>query len=231
MANHLDLEEQEQLDQLKNFWKQYGNLISWALISVMGAFASWNFFQYYQRSQATQAAAMFDEVERVIKSADAAKIDRVFVDMKDRFASTTFAQQTGLLVAKHYYSVGNVDATVAALSWVSEKSTDPGYQAIAKLRLAGVMIESKSFDKALKLLNSSFPVSFEALVADRKGDIFLLQGNKNEAISEYQKTFSNLDKPTEYRRLVEFKLSSLGAAPKGALDLPATNSVALEGNK
>jgi len=50
MAQHLDLEEQEQLDELKHFWKQYGNLITWALIAVLSAFAAWNGYQYWQRS-------------------------------------------------------------------------------------------------------------------------------------------------------------------------------------
>jgi predicted negative regulator of RcsB-dependent stress response len=213
MANHLDLEEQEQLDQLKHFWKQYGNAITWALIVVLGAFASWNFYQYWQRSQATQAAAMYDEVERVLKSADAAKIDRVFADMKDRFTSTTYAQQAGLLVAKQYYSVGNADAAKATLGWVADRSTDRGYQAIAKLRLAGLHVESKAFDDALALLSGSFPVGFVALVADRKGDIFLLQGKKLDAVAEYEKAFRGFDEHTEYRRLVEVKLNSLGVDP------------------
>ena len=214
MANQLDLEEQEQLDQLKHFWKQYGNFITWTLILVLGAFASWNFYQYWQRSQATQAAAMYDEVERIVKSADPAKIDRVFTDMKDRFASTTYAQQAGLLVAKQYYSVGNVDAAKAALGWVADKSSDQGYQAIAKLRLAGILMESKAFDDALKQLSGSFPASFGALVADRKGDILKLQGKKKEAIAEYEKAFRSFEERTEYRRLVEVKLNSLGVDPR-----------------
>lgn len=213
MANQLDLEEQEQLDQLKHFWKSYGNAITWALILVLGAFASWNFYQYWQRNQATQAAAMYDEVERVVTSADTAKIDRAFADMKDRFASTTYAHQAGLLVAKYYYSVGNAQAAKSALGWVVDKSSDPGYQAIAKLRLAGLLMDSKAFDEALQQLSGSFPASFEALVADRKGDILLLQGKKKDAIAEYEKAFKNFDQRTEYRRLVEVKLNSLGVDP------------------
>lgn len=214
MANHLDLEEQEQLDLLKHFWKQYGNLITWALILVLGAFSSWNFYQYWQRSQATQAAAMYDEVERAVNSADASKIDRVFTDMKERFSSTTYAQQAGLLVAKQFYSVGNINASKLALAWVADKSSDPGYQAIAKLRLAGVLIENKAFDEALKQLNGSFPSNFDALVEDRKGDIFMLQGKKTEALLEYQKAFKSFDDRMEYRRLVEVKLNALGVDPR-----------------
>jgi len=214
MANQLDLEEQEQLDQLKHFWKQYGNAISWALIVILGAFASWNFYQYWQRSQAAQAAAMFDEVERVVKSADAAKIDRVFGDIKSKFGSTTYAQQAGLLVAKQYYGAGNTQGAKSALTWVAENASDPGYQALAKLRLASVLMESKAYDEALKQLGGSYPANFEALVADRKGDILMLQGKKADALVEYRKAYKSFDEGAEYRRLVEVKLNSLGVDPQ-----------------
>lgn len=216
MANQLDLEEQEQLDQLKHYWSQYGNTITWALILVLGVFASWNFYHYWRNSQATQAAALYDEVERVVRSADGAKIDRVFSDMKDRFASTTYAQQAGLLVAKQYYGLGNTEAAKKALNWVAEASSDPGYQAIAKLRLAAVLMESKAYADAMQQLSGSFPANFEALVADRKGDVFLLQGKKSEAIAEYEKAFNAFDEQTQYRRLVEIKMNSLGVEPKSS---------------
>lgn len=210
MANQLDLEEQEQLDQIKHFWKQYGNLITWVLIAVLAVFASWNFYNYWQRSQANQAAALFDEVERSIQSGDSAKIDRVFSDMKEHFASTAYAHQSGLLAAGHYATTGKTDAAKSALIWVAEKSSDTGYRAVAKLRLAGILMDAKDLDGALSQLGGSFPTGFEALVADRKGDILALQGNKSKAIEEYQKAYRLFDPLTEYRRLVEIKLGALG---------------------
>ncbi|MCM2296318.1 tetratricopeptide repeat protein [Rhodoferax sp.] len=210
MANQLDLEEQEQLDQIKHFWKQYGNIITWVLIVVMGAFASWNFYNYWQRSQAQQAAALFDEVDRAVLASDASRMDRVFSDMKDKFGGTAYAQQAGLLVARQYITLEKPDAAKAALAWVAEQSSDAGYQALARLRLAAISLESKNFEEALKLLNMSYPASFEALVADRKGDVLVLQGDKAKAVAEYEKAYRLFDVRTEYRRLVEVKLNALG---------------------
>jgi predicted negative regulator of RcsB-dependent stress response len=225
MANHLDLEEQEQLDQIKHFWKQYGNAITWALIVILAGFSSWNFYNYWQRGQATQAAALFDEVERSIQSGDMAKIDRVFADMKERFASTAYAQQSGLLVAKQYVVAGKPDAAKSALTWVAEKSSDTGYQSVAKLRLAGLLMESKNYDSALSQLGGTFPAGFEALVADRKGDILMLQGNRPLALAEYEKAYKLFDVRAEYRRLVEVKLNALG------VDVQARNQVATANGK
>ena len=214
MANNLDLEEQEQLDQLKHFWKQYGNLITWALILVLGVFAGWNLYQRWQQSQASQAAALYDEVERVAKAGDVAKLDRAMADMKDKFPSTTYAQQAALMSAKVYFEAGKTDQAKASLSWVAEKSSDEGYQAIARLRLAAVLMETKAFDEAFKQLNGTFPVEFAALVADRKGDIFSLQGKKAEARAEYEKAYKTFGDRAEYRRLVEVKLNALGVNPR-----------------
>jgi predicted negative regulator of RcsB-dependent stress response len=157
MAKHLDLEEQEQLDELKHFWKQYGDLITWGLIIVFGAFAAWNGYQYWQRDQAAKASVMYDEVERSVESGDAAKIDRSLADMKDRFGGTSYAQQAGLLAARAYYDKGNIDASRAALTWVAEKSSDESYKAIARLRLAGLLLEKKAYDEALQQVSGTFP--------------------------------------------------------------------------
>jgi len=215
MANQLDLEEQEQLDQIKHFWKQYGNAITWALIVVLGAFASWNFYQYWQRSQATQAAALFDEFERALQGNDAARYERAFTEMKDRFGSSAYAQQAGLLVGSQSAQAGKMDAAQAALTWVAEKATDPGYQAVAKLRLAGLLLDSKKYDDAMRWLNGTFPSSFEPMVADRKGDVLSLQGNKAQAITEYKKAYKGFTSNIEYRALVEVKLSALGSDVQG----------------
>lgn len=214
MANHLDLEEQEQLDQIKHFWKQYGNQITWVLIVVLAGFTGWNVYQYWQRSQASQASAMYDEVDRVLRARDLEKLDRAFTDMKDKFGSTVYAQQAGLLAAKSYYDAGKIDAAKAALSWVADKSSDEGYQAIARLRLAAILLESKAYDEALKQLAGSFPADFQALAADRKGDVFQIKGDKTQALAEYNKAYKAMDERTEYRRVVEVKLNALGVDPR-----------------
>jgi len=210
MANHLDLEEQEQLDQLKHFWNQYGNLISWVLIAILGSVAAWNGYQYWQRSQAVQAAAMFDEVERVVRSGDIQKSERAFADMKERFASTTYAQQAGLLLAKVAFDGGKADVAKAALTWVADNAADKGYASTARLRLAAVLIDAKALDEAMAVLNKGVSEEFQPLLADRKGDIFMLQGKKAEAKAEYEKAYKALDERSEYRNMVEIKLGALG---------------------
>lgn len=210
MAKHLDLEEQEQLDQIKHFWAQYGNLITWVLIAVFGSMAAWNGWNYWQRNQATKAAALYDEIERAAVARDADRIERALTEMKDRFAGTTFAAQGALLAGKTLFEAGKADGARAALSWVAEKSSDESYQAVARLRLAALDLEAKAYDQALKTLEAPLPKAFEPLAADRRGDVYLAQGKADEAKTQYQNAWRALGERFEYRKLVEVKLASLG---------------------
>lgn len=214
MAKQLDLEEQEQLAEIKHFWNEYGNLITWAMIVIFGSIAAWNGWQYWQRTQAAQASAMYDEVERAAQAGDTSRVERAFSDMKDKFGGTTYAQQAGLLTAAVMQDKGNLEATKAALGWVADKASDEGYQAVARLRLASVLAEAKAYDEALKQLAADFPREFAPLAADRRGDIYNLQGKKAEAKAEYEKAYKGLEDRVDYRRLVEVKLSALGVDPK-----------------
>ena len=213
MANHLDLEEQEQLDQIKHFRKQYGNAITWLAIVILGAFAAWNGYQYWQRSQSAQAAAMFDEVQKVAGSQDSEKLERAFNDMKDRFAGTAYAPLSGLLVAKSLYETGKADRAKEILRWVSEKSADAGYAAVARLRLAGILLDQKSYDEALKVLDTSTSLEFAALTADRRGDVLSAKGDRTAARDAYLVAYRSMDAQNDYRRLIEVKLNAFGVDP------------------
>jgi predicted negative regulator of RcsB-dependent stress response len=206
---HLDLEEQEQLDSIKAFWKQYGNLISGVLIVVFGSIAAYNGYQWWQRDKSAQASAMFDEVERAAKEGDPAKISRAFTDMKDRFAGTTYAAQAGLLSAKALYDKGQAEQAKAPLEWVANNAADDSYRAIAKLRLASLQFEAKNYDAALKL-TEGLPKEFDVLAADRRGDILLAQGKRDEAKAAFEAAYKGMDERSDYRRILEVKLNALG---------------------
>jgi predicted negative regulator of RcsB-dependent stress response len=213
MATQLDLQEQEQLDALKAFWKQYGNPITWLLVLVLGAYAGWNGWTYWQRDQAVKAGAMFDELERSAQAGDAERAGRVFNDLKERFGRTVYAAQAGLLTARLQADQGQADAARASLAWVAEQGGDEALRTMARLRLAGLMLEAKQYDDAIKQLAGATAPGFEALVADRRGDVLLAQGKAAEAQKAFEAAYQGMDAQLDYRRLVEAKLTALGAAP------------------
>ena len=213
MATPLDLQEQEQLDDLKAFWKQYGNLITWTLTLALTGFAAWNGWNWWQREQAGKASAMFDELDRAAQAADVERSTRVFADLKERFPRTAYAQQGALLAAKVQADKGQADAALATLAWVGTNAAEAEYQTIARLRAAGILLDQKKYDEALKQLDGATAPDFQALAADRRGDVLLAQGKKDEAKAAYAKAWQAMDAKTDYRRLIDAKLTALGAAP------------------
>ena len=214
MASHLDLEEQEQLDELKHFWKRWGDLITWGLIVVLGGYSAWMGWQSYQGKQAAQAAALYDTVERAALSHDAALLDRSVTDIKDKFASTTYAQQAALLAARVYNETDRKTDAKTQLTWVIDKASDEGYQALARLRLASMLVEDKAYDDARKQLTAKTPDAFAPLMADRLGDLAMLQAQPAEAVQHYKNAWKGFEPNAEYRRLVAVKLAALGADPE-----------------
>lgn len=223
MATHLDLEEQEQLDQLKAFWKQYGNLITWAITLVLAGFAAWNGWNWWQRDQAVKASAMYEELDRALQAGDADKAGRVFGDLKERYPKTTYTAQAAMQSAKLQYDKGQGDAARAGLAWAADNAGEEEYRDLARLRLAGLQMEAKQYAEAAKTLDAIKLPDFTALQADRRGDLFVLQAKPELARAEYQKAYAAMNNKQDYRRLIEAKLATLGVASADAAASGASN--------
>ena len=213
MANHFDLEEQEQIEQLKHFWSSWGTLITSVLLVVFLGLAGWNGWQYWQKRQAVQASALEFAVDEALTAKDAGRADQAFEELKEKYAGTHQAAQAALLMAKASVEAGKLDDAKAQLSWVAEKG-DESFKALARLRLSSVLEQQKNYDEGLKVLEAAMPETFAALQADRRGDLYAALDKKSEAIAQYQTAFKALDKDLDYRHLVEFKLNALGVAPE-----------------
>ena len=81
--------EQEQLDALKAWWKQYGNLVTWLLIAVLSAFSAWKAWGIFQSKQAAQASLLFESVQNAIQEKDQTKILRAVSDIQEKYSAKT----------------------------------------------------------------------------------------------------------------------------------------------
>jgi predicted negative regulator of RcsB-dependent stress response len=210
MALQLDLEEQEQLAELKHFWKTYGNLISWLLIIVLGSFAAWNGWQYWQRNQAAKASALYDEVEKAVLAQDVARVERSVADMKEQFGRTQFAHQAALLAARTLVDKAKPEAARTWLAWVAADAPEPALRDLARVRLAALQWETQSADEALKTLQATFTAEMAPLADDLRGDVLLAKNQNADATAAYRQAHKGLPETSEYRRVVQAKLGALG---------------------
>lgn len=207
-----DLEEQEQLAELKAWWKRYGNLVTWLLIAALAAYAGWTGWRSYQRNQTSQAAVLYQELQKAVESKDAAKVQRAAADVQSKFASTSYAQMAALVAAKAAYDANDLAGAKKHLQWAAEQSSEAEYRAIARIRLAGILLDEQAYDEALRTLSGDFPAHFAGVVADRKGDVLMAQRKPAEAHAAYQSALEKMDPKNPGRELVQIKLDAIGNA-------------------
>jgi len=211
-----DLEEQEQLASIKAFWSKYGNLLTWVLIVALAAYAAWSGWHIYQSRQAQQASQLYEEQQKAVQANDGAKVLRAASDIQDKFGSTAYAQMSGLVAAKQAFQANDGDGAKKQLQWVIDHGRDAEYRAIAAIRLAGILLDAKAYDDALKLLSGDFPVQFAGAVADRKADILVAQNKLEEARKAYQTALDKTDERNPARQLIQLKLDAIGGAAVSA---------------
>jgi predicted negative regulator of RcsB-dependent stress response len=213
-----DLEEQEQIASLKAWWDKYGNATTWVLIAALAAYSGWTGWKYYERNQAGQASALYDELQSAVEAKDNAKVQRAAGDMESKFGSTAYAPMAALVAAKSAFDANDLNAAKLQLKWASDHGGDE-FRAVAKIRLAGVLLDEKAYDDALRVLTGDVPAQFAGAVADRKGDILAAQNKLAEARAAYQAALDATDKKNPGRQLIQLKLEAIGGsvpADKGA---------------
>ncbi|MDR0933690.1 MAG: tetratricopeptide repeat protein [Burkholderiaceae bacterium] len=205
-----DLEEQEKLADLKAWWKRYGNLVTWAVIIVLAAYAAWTFWGNYQRGQAEQASQLYYEMENAVRSRDNQRAQRIAADMQEKFGKTVYAAMTGLVAARMAADANEPDVAKSRLKWVVEQSKGEGYKAIARIRLAGLLMDEKKYDEAQSMLAAEFPEAFAGIAEDRRGDVYYAQGKLDEAKKAYRTALAKSAAEDPGRSLIQLKLDDLG---------------------
>jgi predicted negative regulator of RcsB-dependent stress response len=206
-----DLEEQEQLAELKAWWKQYSNLVVAALVAAALIFVAWRGWHWYQGSQSVQASAVYTELQKAAAAQDVKKVRDLAGALIENHPRSLYASLGALVSAKAHFTAGDLKTAQAQLHWVAENARDPGVQAIARLRLGAVMLDEGAHEEALKMLEAKSDPAFEFLVADLRGDIFVAQGKRSEARAAYQAALAKVAPANEAaRELIQLKLDALG---------------------
>ena len=213
----LDLEEQEQLDQLKAFWQKYRNLITGVLTAALFAYAAYSGYQWWRNSQAAQASQLYDTMIVAISKSDKDQSLRAADDLQKQFGRTPYASMASLVAAKITSDAGDAPKAIEYLRWTAKNASNAGYEALGKLRLVSQLIEQgaeKDFAEADAILKDKPINGFEALWLERRGDWYLAQKNTAQAKVSYQDAWKKLDQakefPEEARRLLKVKLDAVG---------------------
>ena len=206
----LDLEEQEQVAELKAWWKQHGNLIVAVIVAVSVAFASWQGWRWYQASQAADAAALYDTLARGTQMNDVKAVRDASGSLLENYPRTLYASMGALLSARFHFDRGDLKSAKAQLQWAMERSSSDDFRDLARLRLAAVMLDEKAYDEALKVLDEKHSAAYDAQYAALRGDVLLAKNQPAEARAAYKVALEKAKGDGAFRESVRMRLEALG---------------------
>ncbi len=201
-----DLEEQEQLAEIKAWWKQYGHWVAGLMTVAALAVSAWQGWSWYQRGQTAQASLIYNVLQRAVQETvqenASQQIKAASGELLEKFGATSYAPLGALIAAKAMADAGDAKTAKIQLAWVVEHTKDAQnaqneLRDLARLRLAALLLDEKNYDEALQQLDGAVGEAFAARFAQTRGDIFYAQGKKAEARSAYQAALAKLEQASE----------------------------------
>lgn len=207
-----DLQEQDQIDALRAFWNRWGTLLLALVSAVLIAIAGWRGYGWWQQKQSVEASAIHERLRKAVDARDLATVRQVSGELFEKYPGTIYASMGALLTARAYFDGGDLKAAKPALQWAIDKASDPDHRMLARLRLAGVLLDEKAHEEALKLVSVPDAGAYAGAFADRRGDILVDQGKPEQARAAYKEALDKLQANSPLKQVVQIKLDALGGA-------------------
>ena len=192
--------EEETLETLKKWWEENGKQLVAAIVIVAAGFGGWNFWEGQQLATQGAASDLYEEMLELtlvepgqqIATDDADRIIALSAQLRDDFSQSTYASFGALFAASQQVASHDLEAAEADLQWIIDNhgkgfmaKTDSGLLLTANLRLGRVILARGDAERALALVNSVAPQSFEAGYSELRGDIYLALGRRADARGAY----------------------------------------------
>lgn len=204
-----DLEEQEQLDEFKTWWKKNGNMVTNIALAALIVYAAWQGYQYYQNKQAVEASVLYQDL-MVTDSAKIADIKTKSAKLMEDFSGTPYAGRAAILAAKANFAANDSKSAKSQLEWAISNAKESAVKAVAGLQLAQILYDEKSYDEALKVLTAISDQGYEGLKSNLQGDVLMAQGKNTEAKKAFENALNHLDAKGRLHQYTQQKLESLG---------------------
>lgn len=183
--------EEQQVEAVKKWWKKNGTSLIMGAAIGFSAIAGWKYYQTDQANHKLQASDMYVSlVNQVLENKDESDLNAQVDYLASNYVDTPYAAMASLVLAKHDYESGNVQAAISKLSWASKNANDIETQQVATTRLIRIYLSENMLDKAEALLSTEHPGSFDASYEELKGDLFVDKKEIDKARVAYDKAIA-----------------------------------------
>jgi predicted negative regulator of RcsB-dependent stress response len=215
----IDHTEEEQIENLKKWWKENGPSVLFGVVVGLGGLFGWNAWQDYKARQATEASALYTEL--LLKMDDAQPAsggpDELINTLRTKYDNTVYGPLAVLAAAKLAVDNNDIDAAIGHLEWVIKHANQPEIGITAKLRISRLYLAQGKFDKVESFLKDEYPKAYTAVVEELRGDLLVAKGSPETAREAYQRALTASEIAPYTRQLIQNKLDQLAPPePKDA---------------
>lgn len=203
------LTEQEQIEILKNWIKQYSLVILAGVIIAVVAITGWRYWQQRQSKILNHASAVYDEMLTMRAQNDNVATLVQANKLFSHYPKTTYGQMAALMLARDAVTNKDYPAAEQHLNWVIDHSRISSFRQIARIRLARILITEQKPKDAIKQLQTVEDKSFNGMTNEVRGDAYLAMNNEAMARESYQQALSELPNAEVIRPLLRMKYDNL----------------------
>ncbi len=207
-----NLEEQDKIDSFKTWWDKFGTAVTIVLTALVVTFGGTKMWEHYQRTQAHQAADLYVLLQQVQTTNEAGRINDAAHLLTEGFSSSGYAPRAALIAAAANVEADDTKRAKENLQWILDNAKEEEMHDLARLRIAGILLDEENYSEALRQLNTKHGASYAGLYADVRGDVFVGLERFEEARQAYQTAIDQLNKSNSYFNIVQMKMDALGDA-------------------
>lgn len=203
------LNEQEQVDVIKGWWKKNGKSTIAGIVIAVAVISGWHFWKH-RNAQITNAASIsFQVLLKANKDNNTSGVVAQAGLIKKEYAKTPYAVLAALFLAKEAVAANNNDNALTNLMWAKSHASKE-MSPLVNLRLARVYLDLKQYSNALVLVDKA-PKGFGASYGLVKGEVLQAQGKTAQARLTYTQASQSDIKDPGLLALIQMKLNSLPA--------------------
>lgn len=209
--------EEEQLEQIKKWWRRHGNMITMTLSVILLCIAGYRYWNWHQDKINQQASAAYENMMVALSNQNIKSVRAYANDLIKNYNKTIYSDVAHMTLAKVYVDKSKLDEAIQELKTVATESKMTPLKQIAKIRIARLLAGEKSYTNALNELSIVDDATYLPVINELKGDIYSAKGQYQQAINAYREAIAEVHTNGMGNLFLEMKTNELAIKTQSTL--------------